>query len=156
MNADRPGRVPWPPLLLVGALASGALLQRVAPLHWPPAAVAAGFCVPGWMLIGAALLLELTVVRELQRAATTVMPNRGASHLVTGGPFRRSRNPIYVGHVALLMGLGLLLANGWWLALAPVLALALDRLAVRPEERHLCARFGEDYRVYSARVRRWL
>jgi protein-S-isoprenylcysteine O-methyltransferase Ste14 len=50
----------------------------------------------------------------------------------------------------------LLVANGWWLALAPVFAVALDRLAVRPEERHLAARFGEDYRDYSARVRRWL
>jgi protein-S-isoprenylcysteine O-methyltransferase Ste14 len=156
MNVDRPGRVPWPPLLLVGALVSGALLQRVAPLHWPPAVAASSFSVPGWMLIGAALLLELTVVRELQRAATTVMPHRAASHLVTGGPFRRSRNPIYVGHVALLVGLGLLLANGWWLVLAPFFAFALDRLAVRPEERHLAARFGEDYRLYSTRVRRWL
>lgn len=156
MIVDRPGRVPWPPLLLIGALAVGALLQRVAPLNWPPPAMAASFDLPGWMLIGAALLLELTVVRELQRAETTVMPNRGATQLVTGGPFRRSRNPIYVGHVALLAGLGLLLGNGWWLLLTPVFAVALDRLAVRPEERHLEARFGADYHHYSARVRRWL
>ncbi len=83
-------------------------------------------------------------------------PDRAVSSLVTNGPFRFSRNPIYVGNVALVAGLGLVLAAPAILLLAPVMAVALKRLAIEPEERHLARRFGRDYEAYVARTRRWL
>ena len=75
---------------------------------------------------------------------------------VSEGPFRFSRNPIYVSHVALIFGLGLFLGSPFTLLLTPVLALGLTKLAIEPEERHLLGKFGDDYRSYMARTRRWL
>jgi protein-S-isoprenylcysteine O-methyltransferase Ste14 len=75
---------------------------------------------------------------------------------VTEGPFRFSRNPIYVSHVALIFGLGLFLGSPFTLLLTPLLAIGLTKLAIEPEERHLLEKFGGDYRSYMARTRRWL
>jgi len=155
-DPDRPSAVPWPPLLLVTVVGLGAVLRRLAPMPWPDGALGERLGWAGIALIVGGLGIELSVVMALRRAATTVMPHRGASALVTDGPFQRSRNPIYVAHVALVLGLGLLLGNGWWVALAPVFAVAIDRLAILREERHLEARFGDAYARYRASVRRWL
>jgi len=151
-----PSRIPWPPALLVGALALGVVLQRYAPLPWPAAPLRDHLGLPGWLLVLAALTMEFAVARELLRAGTTVMPHRPAQQLVTAGPFARSRNPIYVGHMALLVGLALLRGNPWWLLLTPVFGVGLHVLAVLPEERHLRALFGATYSAYCQRVRRWL
>jgi protein-S-isoprenylcysteine O-methyltransferase Ste14 len=156
MDLERTGRPLWPPLLLVGTLATGAALQRMAPLRLLPEDSARHFALPGWMLIVAALLLEAAVVFVLRRVDTADMAESSADRLITDGPFLRSRNPTYVGHLSLLIGLGLLQANGWWLVLVPVFAALLYCLAVRPEERELEARFGAEYRGYCARVRRWM
>lgn len=134
----------------------GALLARAAPLPWPAEPLGERLGWAGVALLVAGLLIELSVVMAFRRAATTVMPHRGASALVTSGPFARSRNPIYVAHVALVLGLGLVVGNAWWVALAPAFAVALDRLAIAREERHLTARFGAEYERYRAAVRRWI
>ncbi len=151
-----PSRIPWPPLLLLAAILAGELLQRLAPLPWPREPLGSRLGLPGWLLVLAALTMELAVARELLRAGTTVMPHRAAAQLVTGGPFARSRNPIYVGHIALLVGLALLRGNPWWLLAAPGFGVALHFLAVLPEERHLNNAFGATYAAYCRRVRRWL
>jgi protein-S-isoprenylcysteine O-methyltransferase Ste14 len=75
---------------------------------------------------------------------------------VTSGPFRLSRNPLYVSLVATLAAFGILLDSAWHLPAAALLALALDRFVVREEERRLGELFGEAYAEYRARVRRWL
>jgi len=142
-------------MLLVVVLLLGWIESRVWPFPWPPEPMAGRLALAGLMLIAAGLLLELTVAIEFARARTTLMPHRPATALVTGGPFQVSRNPIYVGHLALLTGLGLHQGNAWWLFWVLPLALALDRLAVRPEERHLAARFGPAYEAYCKRTKRW-
>jgi protein-S-isoprenylcysteine O-methyltransferase Ste14 len=87
---------------------------------------------------------------------TTIMPHRGSSYLVTQGPFRYSRNPIYVANVMLMAGLALFFANGWLLLLAPVNGILTQILAIKREENHLIAMFGYDYEAYCRRVRRWI
>jgi len=97
-------------------------------------------------------------VWEFRRARTTVNPLRPetSSSLVTGGVYRMSRNPMYLGFLLLLAGWALFLSNAvaW---VGPVaLVFVLNRLQIIPEERMLTQRFGEAYRTYRARVRRWI
>jgi protein-S-isoprenylcysteine O-methyltransferase Ste14 len=92
----------------------------------------------------------------MYRARTTILPHRRSDALVTSGPFRRFRNPIYLGDVMVLLGLAELTKNIWFVAVAIAFAGLVTWLAILPEERHLEARFGEAWRHYKARSRRWL
>lgn len=148
---ERPNRVPWPPILLTLALA-GAYLGRGA-LAVPGLGVwqvwAGGVvAVAGAGLIGWAFAV-------FARTRSNILPHRAADRLITGGPFALARNPIYLGEVIGLVGLGLM-----WSSLAPAiaaagLALAVRKLAIEREEAHLAARFGAAWADYAARVRRW-
>jgi protein-S-isoprenylcysteine O-methyltransferase Ste14 len=153
--AHRPSRFPWPPVLAVATLAGAWVLERAIPTTWPgpddPLARSAG------SLIGVAgLALMAWAIFTLRRARTTVLPHHGASVLVASGPFRFRRNPIYLGEVMILLGLAELTKSLWLVILAPVFALLITWLAILPEERHLEARFGDAYRAYKERTRRWI
>lgn len=153
---DAPARAPWPPILIVLTLLAGGALDRLS-----GGALAALVAFPGGSIIGG-LIVALAVANDLWCAAvfarlgTTILPHRAASKLATDGPFSFSRNPIYVSHVAIVLGLGLLLRSPFTVLLTPLLAIGLQKLAVEPEERHLLGKFGADYRAYMARTRRWL
>ena len=154
-HSPTPSRVPWPPLLLVGAIATAAVLGQIVPLHWPglddgPARlVGYGFGVAGLTLI---LWSGVT----LWRADTTIRPDRPARRLVTDGPYRFGRNPIYAGDALIMLGLAQATLNIWYVMTAAVFMLAVLKLAVEPEERHLEVTFGDDYRAWVARTRRWI
>jgi len=131
------------------------MLQRIHPLPWPglddtPARVIG----VGLGLAGMALMAWAAVT--FRRHRTTIMPHKGADALVTDGPFRRYRNPIYLGEVMILLGLAELTHNIWFIAAAAAFALLVTWLAILPEERHLEAVFGDEYRAYKAATRRWL
>ena len=122
---------------------------RVAVTWQVPLAVALLVAGAGLMVAAAAALIA---------AHTTInpmMPGR-ASRLVTGGLFRWSRNPIYLGDLLLLAALAVWLGQIASLALLPMFVAYIDRFQIRPEERALAARFGAEYAAYRARVRRWL
>lgn len=110
----------------------------------------------GIALIALGLAIALWAVREMRRARTGIPVHHPVTALVTGGPFAWSRNPIYVAFNCAYLG-GAALLNSWWpvLLLAPVL-IALHHLVVAREERFLTAKFGDAYRDYAGRVRRWL
>jgi len=92
----------------------------------------------------------------MHRAGTNVRPDRPATALVTGGPFRFSRNPLYVSLIALYLGITLLFDALWPLILLiPVLAFVHWGIVLR-EERYLELKFGDAYRDYKTRVRRWI
>ncbi|MBW3098520.1 isoprenylcysteine carboxylmethyltransferase family protein [Pseudohoeflea sp. DP4N28-3] len=154
MNAyrSRPNVVPWPPILVIGAVLASLALH--AGLAWPLAF--AGARPLGWLLIAAAFAIDIWAMATLRRAHTTIMPHRGSRHLVTSGPFRLSRNPIYLANVTILVGLGLASGIGWFLVLAIVDAAATQLLAIRREESHLLAQFGYEYERYCRSVRRWI
>ena len=92
----------------------------------------------------------------LWRGKTTILPNQKSENLVSTGVFRFSRNPIYVANVILIIGFALRWSNAWLLVLAPLAGLATQELAIKREEAHLTAQFGEAYTNYKKRVRRWL
>jgi protein-S-isoprenylcysteine O-methyltransferase Ste14 len=152
--ASRPSSIPWPPILFAAAIAGALLLTRIYPLAWPglddtPARVV------GYAFGLAGLALTVWGFLTLYRAKTNILPHRGADHLVTEGAFRFRRNPIYMGEVLMLLGLAQVIGNIWFAVMAPIFAIAILLLAILPEERHLEARFGEDYLDYKARTRRW-
>ena len=142
-------------MLLVATIAAGWLLARLAPLPWPglddmPARIVGiGLGLAGFVLMGWAAL-------TFRRHRTTIMPHKGADALVTDGPFRRYRNPIYVADVLLILGAAELSKSIWMVMLVPVFVAAVTWLAILPEERHLEARFGDAYRAYKTRTRRWI
>jgi protein-S-isoprenylcysteine O-methyltransferase Ste14 len=90
------------------------------------------------------------------RAKANIRPDRAATHLIDSGPFAISRNPIYLSEAMLLVGLGLWQGSLWHVIALTLFLPAVSHLAVRREEAHMEARFGEEWRAYAGRVRRWL
>ena len=107
-------------------------------------------------MIAGALALVLPAFFGFFRARTTVRPDRAASSLVTSGPYRITRNPMYVSQTLLYAGVATLYQSVWaWLFL-PVVVTYIDRRVIRLEERFLESRFGADYARYCTHVRRWI
>ncbi len=151
---ERASAVPWPPILFAAALAGAVIAGRLYPLPWPGVDdLAARLIGYGFGIAGVALVAWGLVT--LARAGTTFMPHGRAGRLVTHGAFAFRRNPIYMGEVLILLGLAQLTGNIWMAIMAPLFAAAILVLAILPEERHLEARFGEEYLAYKARTRRW-
>ena len=139
-------------MLFAGTLGVAWVLSRAFPLPWPgglPARIA------GYGLGAGGIALSAWALVTLARAHTNLLPHRAADRLVTGGPYRIWRHPFYMGEVLILLGIALASLSLWFAILAPLFALAVYGLAVRPEERHLEARFGAEYEAYKARTRRW-
>jgi protein-S-isoprenylcysteine O-methyltransferase Ste14 len=103
-----------------------------------------------------AVVVGLAGQQALRRAGTPILPGRTTTALVVRGPYRFSRNPLYVGltllYLAIACGLGML----WPILLLPLVLVAMHWLVIVPEERYLEAKFGDEYRAYRARVRRWV
>lgn len=148
-----PTRLPWPPVLLASAAAVAFLLGQWVPLAWPGVDDTATRMV-GRGIGAAGLALLIWSVWTLKRHGTTVRPDKTADVLVTDGPFRFRRNPIYLAHVMILFGVAEITKNIWFVIFAVVYGALVTWLAILPEERHLEARFGETYRNYKHRTRR--
>jgi protein-S-isoprenylcysteine O-methyltransferase Ste14 len=151
--ADTAGVIAPPPLIYAGFLLAGLGLDRL----WPtdPGLGAAGDWA-GSALVLAGLAAVIACALRFRAAGTAIEPYRPTSAIVTSGLYRLSRNPIYVALTAVYLGLALIDDNAWILILAlPVLALMTWGVIAR-EERYLEGKFGEEYRSYKARVRRWL
>lgn len=152
----RPNTLPWPPIVYVAAVAAAIVLNWLVPLPWIPGPLGELLFAVGWLVVGGALAIDITAMRTMARAKTTIMPHRGSDHLVTSGPFSFTRNPIYLGNTMLMIGIGLIAGIVWFILLAPVAALVTQKLAIEREERHLEMRFGKKYRDYAKKVRRWI
>jgi protein-S-isoprenylcysteine O-methyltransferase Ste14 len=93
---------------------------------------------------------------QFGRAKTTVDPHGSVSAIVVNGPYRFSRNPIYVGLVCFLIGMPLVLGTLWGLVLSPLFIVLMNSLVIQHEEAYLEKKFGDDYTSFKSRVRRWL
>jgi protein-S-isoprenylcysteine O-methyltransferase Ste14 len=145
-----------PPLLYLAGLLLGLALDRVLPLPLD----LPGTVVMQWMAGGGLVLIGVAIVaagvRNFSRAATPVPSNQPVRALVTAGIHGWSRNPIYVGMFLVYAGIGIAARSPWILILALPLAITLRYGVVAREEAYLERRFGDAYRDYKARVRRWL
>jgi protein-S-isoprenylcysteine O-methyltransferase Ste14 len=147
-------RIPPP---LVGAIAAALMGWLAGGPGWHVPAGVNGVSVVLLVLVG--LSFDLAGLLAFRASRTTVNPLRPerASSLVTRGVYRLTRNPMYVGMVFLLLAWGLYLAHWPALLLGPTAyVLYLNRFQIAPEERALLGLFGEDYRRYMGRVRRWI
>jgi protein-S-isoprenylcysteine O-methyltransferase Ste14 len=154
-SADRPSSIPWPPILIVVVIAGAAALSRVAPLQWPGVDDTAAHYI-GLGLGAFGIVLFAYSVLTLRSAGTTTRPHAGASALVTSGPYRRFRNPIYLANCLILFGIAELTKNVWFVIAAFVFGLLVTWLSILPEERYLERRFGRAYLDYKANSRRWI
>ncbi len=152
-SAVSPGvRVP-PPLLYGGAVVAGWLLDRQTPL---PIGGGRGRTLLAWALVAGWAALALSAIGLFRRRRTSMLPFRPASALVVAGPYRLSRNPMYVSLTLLAAAFALFL-NTWWIVVLQVpTLLAVQRFVIVPEEQYLRRRFGAEYDAYTRRVRRWL
>jgi protein-S-isoprenylcysteine O-methyltransferase Ste14 len=156
MDAGQAGpgvRLP-PPAVFAAGLGLGFLLQRALPLTFAAPENPLPRWLGGFLTLGAGAL-ALWAFLTFRRARTTVRPDRPASALMVEGPFRFSRNPLYLSLALLQAGLALL-ANAPWPAFMLLPALLVIRVhVIAREERHLAARFGAEYEAYRRAVRRW-
>lgn len=153
-NKDRAGVIAPPPLIYLGGILIGLALDRWE-WHWPIFG-STGWRWSGLVLVVAGIVLLVAGRRALLKAETNVNPFKPTMAVVTAGPYRFTRNPLYVGVTLIYCGLTLLI-NTWWcfVFLVPVL-LFIHFGVVTREERYLERKFGDSYRQYRARVRPYL
>ncbi len=147
-----PVRLP-PPFVLLGhlalALALGWSIRIPVPMPFY-------LHLLGLLVVLAGLLLAFSAVRAMARLGTPIDPYEPVKAVVTAGPYRLTRNPIYLGFVCALAGLPLALGTYWGLLLVPLMIIVMTLLVVRHEEAYLERKFGRVYLEYKSSVRRWL
>jgi protein-S-isoprenylcysteine O-methyltransferase Ste14 len=152
-QSDHPGVWFPPPLLYVLAVVIGVLLDRRWPLPLPAGSMTT---IAGVFLVVGGVALSYDSIGRFRRLKTSFVPIRPATTLVLAGPYRYTRNPMYVSLALLTIGCSFLLATYWPIVvLVPTLAV-VQQFVILPEERYLRHRFGTEYEAYTRRVRRWL
>ena len=156
LNGDTPGIAFPPPLVFVLGYAVGYALQRAFPVTLVAAAARGVWRGLGWGLVALGAVLMGSAVVAFRRAGTTPNPTKPTTAFVTQGPYRFTRNPMYVGWVFIYVGADLLTRALWPLVLLPAVLFLMRRRVIALEEAYLERKFTDDYRAYRARVRRWL
>lgn len=155
--ADHPGVLVRPPRLYLGGLILAFALDALWPLTlFGSQTSPKSLYVAGGLLVALGLALGIAAIRALLRAGTNVPTPQPATAIVSTGPYRLSRNPIYIGLSVFFLGIMIAADNLWGLALlCPMLAVMHFGVVLR-EERYLTRKFGEVYLSYKATTRRWL
>lgn len=145
-----------PPVYFGAGLAAGLLLKWLLPAPLVPLRFEGEAAFAGAALSLVGLAFGGWAFATFVRAGTTPQPNHPVSALVTWGPYRVSRNPMYVGVSTGVVGIALVVNTPWVLATLPLVWLALRRLVIDREEAYLERKFGDEYRAFKGRTRRWL
>ena len=156
MDANQPDRADVifpPPFIYIAALIAGFVLHRLFPLRVLPTSLARPL---GWVCVAAGVVAIVTAARAMLRARTTIDPFHPTTAIVSDGPFRYSRNPIYLGLTLGYIGVALLRNALAPLVLLPVVLAVVQRGVIEREERYLERKFGATYTDYKARARRWI
>jgi protein-S-isoprenylcysteine O-methyltransferase Ste14 len=155
-DAETAGVIARPPLLFLAALLLGFVWDWLLPLPFPVPGTDLVHWLSGGALILVGLALGVAGIRDFSQAGTPVPTNQPTRALVTTGIHGRSRNPIYLGMFLIYGGIGLVAQSPWVLLITLPLAITIRYGVVAREEAYLERRFGDTYRDYKARVRRWL
>ncbi|MCZ6729391.1 MAG: isoprenylcysteine carboxylmethyltransferase family protein [SAR324 cluster bacterium] len=150
---DAPGVIAPPPLILLGFLLVGFLIDYFWPLNLLPDNVQ---FPAGGALIAAGVMGIVLAVREMLRAGTNIPTHRPSTAIVHSGPYKYSRNPIYLSAAIAYVGIAIMADNVWLLLMLKPLLVTLSFGVIDREEKYLEGKFGEDYRNYKAAVRRWI
>jgi protein-S-isoprenylcysteine O-methyltransferase Ste14 len=118
--------------------------------------VPARYWIGGAIVTLAILGLGFYSVLLVRRSGQSENPWKPTTEILKRGPFRFTRNPMYLQMVLICLGFAIILSNPWILLLTPVCAWILQVFAILPEEAYLERKFGENYLSYKRAVRRWL
>jgi protein-S-isoprenylcysteine O-methyltransferase Ste14 len=151
-QGDTPGLIARPPLIYLGSIVAGLLLQQLYPVAVVPKAWGPPLGAP---LIFAASLVFLLAVAAFRRAGTPIQSVRPTTRIVRTGPYRFSRNPIYLAFTLFHLGVGLWVNSTWLLGTLFVTLVVMSSGVIAREERYLEQKFGDEYARYKAAVRRW-
>lgn len=151
-TADNAGVIARPPLLYAAAFVIVLALRWFWPLPLLGHAVALS---AGVSMIVLGVAIAMAGRRALQAAATNVHPMRPTTAIVTSGPYRFSRNPLYVALTIVFLGLALVFNTAWGFVVLVPLVVTMHCGVVRREERYLERKFGDVYRQYRSKVRRY-
>ena len=150
---DAPGVIARPPFIYLGFLALGLALDWLWPNPLLPEALRYTL---GGTLFALGFFLTLASIRRFKAAGTNFDTQKPATAILSDGPYRISRNPIYVGLTAAYAGIGIALDAPWvWVLLIPTLVIMHYGVILR-EERYLERKFGKEYLDYKSSVRRWI
>jgi protein-S-isoprenylcysteine O-methyltransferase Ste14 len=155
-ETERGARVRFPPpLVFLGAIGAGVACRWLIAPTPVPAGAAARIAI-GVVVIALGLALIAAARVRFVRTHQSPVPWKPTPELIFNGPYRFTRNPMYVGMTLIVLGAGVASGILWISLFAPLALAAVHFIAVRPEERYLADKFGEPYRQYQARVRRYL
>ena len=154
MRSDTAAVIIRPPLALLLAIMAGLALNRLVPLPFLPPDLPALWL--GAVAFAVGLALAIWAITTMTRAGSNVPTNLPTTTIVERGPYRFTRNPIYLGMFLALIGLTVALDNFWLLAMLVLFAIVIRYGVVAREEAYLERKFGDVYRSYRSRVRRWL
>jgi protein-S-isoprenylcysteine O-methyltransferase Ste14 len=147
----------FPPAVPLATVLLGVAAQYVIPLNVALALpLAARLSIGTIIVVGSVLGLGLWSVLLVRRSGQSENPWKPTTEIVDAGPFRVSRNPMYLQMVLVCVGFSVILWNVYIFVLAPLCAWTLQRLVILPEEVYLERKFGDVYREYKRRVRRWV
>lgn len=161
---DNPGVVAPPPLIYAGGLAAGLFAKSLFarkgrsanhpfPASFLPRGLSRGL---GWLLILVGVGVGALGFREMRRARTNVDPREPTTAIVTGGPYRFTRNPLYLSMTLIYSGIAARANALPAVLLLPLVLFVMRRGVIEREERYLERKFGDEYLRYKARVRRWI
>jgi len=145
-------RIP-PPLYFISGIAIGTLLNALMPIHWK--LLRYHLLISG-CFIAFGMMLASSAVYYFRLRRTPVLPHKSASALVIRGPYRFTRNPMYLALSLCYLGISILVHSFWSILLLPLVLLLIRWRVIAREERYLERRFGADYAAYRACVRRWI
>ena len=142
-----------PPLLALAHVSLAFVLTWLLPL---PLAVHPTLQIAGFLIIVLGFLLGVAALIAFRRARSAMDPRSSVVHLISSGVYRFTRNPVYLGFLLILIGISLNTGSYWGILLAPLLVILFKRLVIGPEEEYLASRFGEEFKSYRSKVRRWI
>jgi len=151
-EADNAGVIVRPPVLYAAALVALLVLRWL----WPLPILPRGGLWPGLVLVALGVGILIWGRRTLLAGGTNVDPSLPATAVVTSGPYRLSRNPLYVGLALVYFGLTLALDSWWGIVLLVAVLIVMHRGVIQREERYLEQKFGDGYRQYRSTVRRYI
>jgi protein-S-isoprenylcysteine O-methyltransferase Ste14 len=152
-DRDDPGIKVPPPLIYLVPLAVGAALDARRHTPFLPRRAARAI---GWPLLGFGVALNAWFLKTIREADVPIRTDRPVPRLTTGGPFRYSRNPSYLALAMIYAGIAVLRNSLWVMLSLPFVVFVVQREVIGREERYLERAFGEEYRAYKRRVRRWI
>lgn len=153
---DVPGVIARPPLILLAVLIAGFALDYFYPQgHMARSAGTLRYVASGIALLCAVILLG-AAANEMRKAGTNIPTWEPTLALATEGVYARSRNPIYLGFIGLLIGIAMLFSSDWLMLLLIPFVLVMHYGVIKREEAYLLARFGAPYADYMRRVPRYI